>query len=136
MNFLKVLVTGAFDMNCPFCDMPSERIIRKNKYFYLVKDAYPVTEHHTLIISHDHEAVIDSMDEEEMLELSKTIKDIKKQVLELDSTVTGFNIGINEGIDAGQTVMHFHCHVIPRRNGDTDDPRGGVRGVIPDKQRY
>ena len=57
-------------------------------------------------------------------------------MLELDSTVTGFNIGMNEGVDAGQTVMHFHCHVIPRRKGDTDDPRGGVRGVIPDKQRY
>ena len=79
---------------------------------------------------------MDSMDEEEILELSKTIKDIKKQVLELDSTVTGFNIGINEGTDAGQTVMHFHCHVIPRRNDDTNDPRGGVRGVIPNKQRY
>jgi ATP adenylyltransferase len=123
-------------MSCPFCDMPSERVTRTNKHFYLVEDGFPVTKHHTLVISHDHELVLDTMDEEQTLELVSIIKDIKKQILKLDSTVAGFNVGINEGLDAGQTVMHFHCHVIPRRSGDVHDPRGGVRGVIPDKQGY
>jgi ATP adenylyltransferase len=136
MNLLKVFVTGMFDMSCPFCDMPSERIIRKNKHFYLVEDGFPVTKHHTLVISHSHELLLDTMNEDQTLELAKILKAIKKQILKLDRTITGFNIGINEGLDAGQTVMHFHCHVIPRRNGDAHNPRGGVRGVISDKQGY
>ena len=123
-------------MSCPFCDMPSERITTKNKHFYLVEDGFPVTKHHTLIISNDHEIIFDKMGQEQTLELAKIIKDTKKQILKLDSTVTGFNIGINEGVDAGQTVMHFHCHVMPRRSGDVLNPKGGVRGVIPDKQKY
>ena len=56
--------------------------------------------------------------------------------MEKDNLITGFNIGINDGSDAGQTVMHCHVHLIPRRKGDMDDPRGGVRGVIPEKQSY
>jgi ATP adenylyltransferase len=125
-----------FVMTCPFCEMQKERIRSKDNYFYVVRDGFPVTELHTLIISNSHNFVLDNMKDEESLELTKTIRDIKKQIIEKDSTVTGFNIGINEGKDAGQTVMHFHCHVIPRRNGDIDDPRGGVRGVIPNKQKY
>tara|TARA_B110001469_G_scaffold61177_1_gene58701 strand:- start:88 stop:438 length:351 start_codon:yes stop_codon:yes gene_type:complete len=116
--------------------MPSERVIRQNKHFYLVEDGFPVTKHHTLVISNNHELVLDTMDEEQILELANIIKNTKKKVLKLDSTITGFNVGINEGVDAGQTVMHFHCHVIPRRSGDVLNPRGGVRGVIPDKQAY
>ena len=123
-------------MNCLFCDMPSERVIRQNKHFYLVEDGFPVTKHHTLVISNNHELVLDTMDEEQILELANIIKNTKKKVLKLDSTITGFNVGINEGADAGQTIMHFHCHVIPRRSGDVLNPRGGVRGVIPDKQAY
>jgi ATP adenylyltransferase len=123
-------------MNCPFCEMPKERIVSKYNYFYLVRDAYPVTEHHTLIISNNHEFSLDSMTSEGTLELMETIRTVKKQILEMDTDITGFNIGINEGLDAGQTVMHFHCHVIPRRHGDTENPRGGVRGIIPNKQSY
>jgi ATP adenylyltransferase len=123
-------------MNCPFCEMPDGRIIKKFDHFYIIRDAYPVSKHHTLIISDDHNATLDSMTSEQSLELIDTIKVSKKQILEMDNSVTGFNIGINEGIDAGQTVMHFHCHVIPRRNGDNANPRGGVRGVIPNKQSY
>ena len=126
----------ANDMSCLFCEIPKERIISKNKHFYIVRDGYPVTEHHTLVISNEHDLLLDAMIDEQSLELLATIKNIKQQILDLDSTVTGFNIGINEGIDAGQTVIHFHCHVIPRRNGDTENPGGGVRGVIPVKQKY
>ena len=123
-------------MNCPFCNMPEERIVMENIHFYTVSDLHPVTVHHTLIISHDHNLVLDTMSDEQTLEFIKLTTYIKNQILDLDDTVTGFNIGINEGLDAGQTVMHFHCHVIPRRNGDTEFPRGGVRGVIPNKQKY
>jgi diadenosine tetraphosphate (Ap4A) HIT family hydrolase len=76
------------------------------------------------------------MTPEQSLNLIGTIKTLKNKILEMDNSVTGFNIGINEGIDAGQTIMHFHCHIIPRRNGDIENPRGGVRGVIPNKQSY
>lgn len=123
-------------MNCPFCNMPEERISIENKHFYSVSDLHPVTEHHTLIISNDHDLVLDTMSDDQTLEFIKLTTYIKNQILDLDDTVTGFNIGINEGLDAGQTVMHFHCHVTPRRNGDTEFPRGGVRGVIPNKQKY
>ena len=123
-------------MNCPFCEIPDGRIIKEFTHFYIIRYVYPVTDHHTLIISNDHNVTLDSMTPEQSLELMETIKIVKKQILEMDNSVTGFNVGINEGVDAGQTVMHFHCHVIPRRNGDTEDPRGGVRGVIPNMQSY
>lgn len=76
------------------------------------------------------------MSDNQLLYMHRAIRAAKDQIIELDSSVTGFNVGINEGADAGQTVMHFHCHIIPRRNGDMENPRGGVRGVIPDKQKY
>jgi len=124
------------DKSCPFCDMTQQRIVSKFNQFYVVRDAYPVTEHHTLIISNNHDAKLDSMTSDQLLGLMEIIKFVKKQILEMDTNVTGFNIGINEGLDAGQTVMHFHCHVIPRRPGDTENPLGGVRGVISEKQSY
>lgn len=123
-------------MDCLFCDIPRERVVFEAEFFYVIKDAYPVTRHHSLIISYDHELKIDSMSEGQHLELMSCIRRVKEQINLEDSSVTGFNIGINEGRDAGQTVMHFHCHVIPRRSGDMSDPRGGVRGVIPNKRKY
>ena len=124
------------DQDCSFCDMTQERIVSNLKQFYVIRDAYPVTEHHTLIISNDHNVTLDSMTTEQSLNLMETIRIVKNQILAMDDSVTGFNIGINEGIDAGQTIKHFHCHVIPRRYGDMENPRGGVRGVIPNKQSY
>lgn len=124
------------NMPCFFCSMPRERVVTSYDYFYVVEDAFPVTLNHSLIISHDHDLTLDSMTREHELEMLSIIGEIKSKVRALDSAVTGFNIGINEGKDAGQTVMHFHCHVIPRREGDISDPRGGVRGVIPEKQKY
>ena len=123
-------------MTCPFCTLPPERILYENSDFLTIKDGYPVTDQHTLIISKHHDLVLSNMSEVQLLLLHEAIKRSKDQISQIDSTVTSFNIGINEGEDAGQTVMHFHCHVIPRRNGDMQNPRGGVRGVIPDKQKY
>ena len=123
-------------MTCPFCTLSAERIVYQNSFFLTIKDGYPVTEQHTLIISKHHDLVLSTMSEDQLMLLHEAIKCSKDQISHLDPTVTGFNIGINEGEDAGQTVMHFHCHIIPRRNGDMENPKGGVRGVIPDKQKY
>ena len=123
-------------MTCPFCTISSDRIISDNNDFFVIKDGYPVTEQHSLIITKQHELLLSDMSEDQLLNMHRAIKAVKNQILESDSSVTGFNIGINEGEDAGQTVMHFHCHVIPRRKGDMQNPRGGVRGVIPEKQKY
>ena len=98
--------------------------------------AYPVTEHHTLIISNRHVSNFFELNDEENKELSLILKDQKKELQNLDKTITGFNVGVNIGKDAGQSIMHCHIHLIPRRKGDVEDPRGGVRGVIPAKQKY
>jgi diadenosine tetraphosphate (Ap4A) HIT family hydrolase len=74
--------------------------------------------------------------EPENTALTRLLKSQRQTLLEYDSAITGFNVGVNDGVSAGQTVMHCHIHLIPRRDGDTSDPRGGVRGVIPDKQKY
>ena len=79
--------------------------------------------------------LFDLTDEEDKV-LILMLKETKNAMKSEDSTITGFNVGINDGIDAGQTVMHCHIHLIPRRNGDMQNPRGGVRGVIPEKQSY
>ena len=123
-------------MNCPFCVIPKHRIMERQANFFIIRDAYPVTDLHTLIISNEHDFIFDMMSDEQALEFTKMVQSSKTNARQLVPTITGFNIGINEGADAGQTVMHFHCHVIPRRNNDAVDPRGGVRGVIPDKQHH
>ena len=123
-------------MTCPFCAISPDRIIFDNNDFFVIKDGFPVTEQHSLIITKQHELLLSDMSNEQLLNMHQAIKAVKNQISESDSSVTGFNIGLNEGEDAGQTVMHFHCHVIPRRKGDMQNPRGGVRGVIPEKQKY
>ena len=76
------------------------------------------------------------MTSEEQVDAKNLVTNLQKQILQNDPTVTGFNIGVNNGESAGQTVFHCHIHLIPRRDGDTPEPRGGVRGVIPDKMSY
>jgi diadenosine tetraphosphate (Ap4A) HIT family hydrolase len=71
-----------------------------------------------------------------MIELDEVLKEQKKELKRIDKKISGFNVGVNVGKDAGQSIMHCHIHLIPRRKGDVGDPRGGVRGVIPDKQKY
>ena len=73
---------------------------------------------------------------DEMSDLDEVLKKQKKELKKLDKEISAFNIGVNVGKDAGQSIMHCHIHLIPRRKGDVEDPRGGVRGVIPEKQKY
>jgi diadenosine tetraphosphate (Ap4A) HIT family hydrolase len=99
-------------------------------------DKYPVTAYHTLIIPRRHAADYFELTQEEIAAMHDLLHRQKARLLGLDKTITGFNIGINVGADAGQTIFHVHMHLIPRRRGDMDDPKGGVRGVIPQKRKY
>ena len=123
--------------DCIFCKKINCKVISSTKNFFIIRDtAYPVTKHHTLIITNRHVADFFELTKEEMTELDEILKNQKVQLKSLDKEISGFNVGVNIGKDAGQSIMHCHIHLIPRRKGDVEDPRGGVRGVIPSKQKY
>ena len=123
--------------DCIFCSKKNCKVIKTTNFFFIIRDtAYPVTEHHTLIISNRHIDNYFDLNKEEIIELDEIIKQQKKELQILDKTISGFNIGTNIGKDAGQSIMHCHIHLIPRRKGDVKDPKGGIRGVIPSKQKY
>jgi ATP adenylyltransferase len=121
---------------CIFCNIDQSRIIDSNDFFYVIRDIYPVTELHTLMIPHRHISSYFDLIEDEQISLFALLKSHKEQLLKTDPSITGFNIGVNDGKDAGQTIFHCHIHLIPRRKGDVANARGGVRGVIPTKQNY
>jgi len=121
---------------CLFCEIPTKRIVVENSLAYTVYDGYPVTELHTLVISKRHTATYFDLNQPELNACNQLLELMKEKILKQDDTVTGFNIGMNNGEDAGQTIFHCHIHLIPRRKGDVDNPRGGVRGIIPSKQSY
>ena len=122
--------------DCIFCNLEPSRIEDRNEFFVAIKDLYPVTEGHTLIVPSRHVEPFFELSRDEQLAMLDMLSSQKKELSQLDATITGFNVGINDGEDAGQTVMHCHIHLIPRRKGDMESPRGGVRGVIPEKQKY
>ena len=118
-----------------FFDLPEERKLYKGEHFFIVYDGFPVTKGHCLIISNEVKQTYFDLTEAEKQDLLEMIEKAKK-LIEKNHAPDGYNIGMNCGESAGQTVMHFHCHVIPRYKGDMKNPRGGVRGVIPEKQSY
>ena len=122
--------------NCIFCNIEEDRIVHEYKHFYVIRDAFPVTPLHSLIITKRHVVSYFQCSKEEHNEIPIILDTQKTELKILDDTITGFNIGMNIGEDAGQTVFHCHIHIIPRRQGDAANPRGGVRGVIPEKQKY
>ena len=122
--------------DCIFCNLENSRIENKSEFFISIKDLYPVTKEHTLIISKRHVASYFDLSEEEKSDLISFLDFERDKILRDDNSIDGFNVGINDGQHAGQTIMHFHIHLIPRRKGDVKDPTGGVRGVIPIKQKY
>ena len=122
--------------NCIFCNLDPSRIEDRNEFFVAIKDLYPVTEGHTLIIPSRHVESFFELTRDEEIAMLDMLSSQKEELSQLDTTITGFNVGINDGEDAGQTIMHCHIHLIPRRKGDMESPRGGVRGVIPGKQSY
>ena len=124
------------ESGCLFCEIPADRVIAENELAYAILDAFPVTEQHTLVIPKRHVEDFFSLYQPERNAIQQLLDERRQAILDSDTTVTGFNVGNNIGEDGGQTVMHCHTHLIPRRSGDTADPRGGVRGVIPEKQKY
>ena len=123
--------------DCIFCNKTNCKVISSTKHFFIIRDtAYPVTKHHTLIITNRHVDDYFDLNKEEINDLDEILKNQKRELKQLDKEISAFNIGVNIGRDAGQSIMHCHIHLIPRRKGDVEDPRGGVRGVIPKKQKY
>lgn len=122
--------------NCLFCGIQNERIVASNALAYAIRDGFPVTEYHTLIIPKRHVADYFGLTQSEVNAVNRLLVDQKEFIQGLDATVSGFNIGMNCGEDAGQTVLHCHVHLIPRRLGDVENPRGGVRHTIPGKGSY
>jgi diadenosine tetraphosphate (Ap4A) HIT family hydrolase len=118
-----------------FTNIEQERIIYKDKYFFIIHDGFPVNPGHLLIISNEVRADYFDLSDEEKLALPIAIQNAKEIILS-NHKPDGFNIGMNCGQFAGQTVFHFHCHLIPRYKGDMENPRGGVRHVIPSKGSY
>jgi len=121
---------------CPFCDLPDDRIIAADGPCVAFHDRYPVSKGHTLIIPKRHIASSREMTPEEWAAIHRLACAITKRMQEEDERISAFNLGINDGPAAGQSVPHAHVHLIPRRSGDVPKPRGGVRGVIPGKADY
>ncbi len=122
--------------NCIFCNIPENRIVNEYKHFYIIRDLYPVTNLHSLVIPKRHVVSYFECNQNEYDEIPIILNTQKTELKLTDDSITGFNIGMNIGEDAGQTVFHFHIHIIPRREGDVKNPKGGIRGVIPNKQNY
>tara|TARA_B100001287_G_scaffold89931_1_gene75373 strand:+ start:133 stop:531 length:399 start_codon:yes stop_codon:yes gene_type:complete len=121
---------------CLFCNINSKDLIFDNEFAFASFDSYPVSKYHSLIVPKRHILDYFELTNDELLACNDLIKKIKKKIQNEDKTVDGFNIGTNSGVAAGQSIMHCHIHLIPRRKGDVDNPQGGVRGVIPSKQHY
>ena len=121
---------------CLFCSTKKEDIIEENEFAYATFDSYPVSSHHSLIIPKRHVKEYFELSEEELTGCNQLVKKVKIKVENNDKSIKGFNIGVNSGKEAGQSIMHCHIHLIPRREGDVENPQGGVRGVIPSKQHY
>ena len=120
---------------CAFCTLPSARVIDENTTAMVIRDGYPVSPGHTLLIPKRHTGSFFELAEQERTDLLALL-DRAKRVLDAELQPQGYNIGINDGAAAGQTVPHLHVHLIPRFEGDLPDPRGGVRWVIPAKAKY
>ena len=124
-------------MDCPFCTAEPARIVRALPTALVLRDAFPVSDGHLLVVPRRHIAGWDDATPDERAALMDGVDQARAFARAASATpIDGFNVGWNDGAAAGQTVMHLHLHVIPRRHGDVDDPRGGVRWVVPNRARY
>ena len=120
---------------CPFCHRDPDRVLAEDDLTVVYKDGFPVSPGHTVILPKRHVATLFEASEAEQLALLKALNRAKA-ILDETHHPDGYNIGINHGQAGGQTVPHLHIHLIPRYQGDREDPRGGVRWVLPEKARY
>ena len=121
---------------CLFCNTKESGINFENELAYASYDTYPVSKHHCLIVPKRHIQDYFELTNEELIACNNLIKIVKNEILKKDQSVDGFNLGTNIGKVSGQSIFHCHFHLIPRRDGDVENPQGGVRSVIPDKQHY
>ena len=120
---------------CPFCSLPHDRILQERETAFTIRDGFPVSPGHTLIIPRRHVSSFFGITDAERADVMSLLAAARSD-LDSEFHPAGYNIGINDGAAAGQTVPHLHIHLIPRYEGDRDDPRGGVRWVLPDKAAY
>ena len=121
---------------CLFCNIKESGCAHENFLAYASYDSYPVSEYHCLIIPKRHIKDYFDLSNEELVACNDLIKIVKKEIKDKDPSVKGFNLGTNIGKVSGQSILHCHIHLIPRRDGDVENPQGGVRSVIPFKQHY
>lgn len=124
------------DPDCPFCNLEHSKIEQSNDLALVFSDRYPVTLGHRLIVPRRHVTDYLLLHRAEIIAINDLTIETCRRLQKEDATIVGFNIGTNVGVAAGQTVSHCHVHIIPRRGGDVPDPRGGIRGVIPEKKLY
>ena len=122
--------------SCVFCDMDAFDVQAENDYAYVINDAFPITEMHALIIPKRHVKTYFELNTDELGACHDLLNSMRSGILDEDSSVEGFNIGMNNGIVAGQTIDHCHIHLIPRREGDVINATGGVRNIIPGMGDY
>ena len=122
--------------SCIFCELGKDRIVISNELALGFRDNFPVTPLHTLIIPKRHIKDYFELTQDEFIACNEIIKQLKEDLTKKDPTIEGFNIGMNSGEVAGQTIFHCHIHLIPRRKGDVENPRGGIRHIIPGKGFY
>lgn len=120
---------------CPFCDIDPNRFIADSAVAIALRDSFPLTEGHTLVVPRRHVSSIFDLNTRDQAALWVLVGRVRETLLQ-QFAADGINIGVNDGFAAGQTVEHAHIHLIPRRKGDVEDPRGGVRNIIPGKARY
>ena len=121
--------------NCPFCEVAEKSVLAESQYAVAIADGYPVSPGHSLVIPKDHAATLFARSPEVQADVWRLVANVKED-LQSRFNPDGFNVGVNEGQAAGQTVEHAHVHVIPRFAGDVPDPRGGVRWVLPERASY
>lgn len=123
--------------NCVFCDefMKNKERVAESKHCVAFFDGFPVSQGHTLIISKRHATTFFDLTNEEQCDMINLLSECKK-IIDAKFSPNGYNVGLNCGTAAGQTVMHVHMHLIPRYSGDVENSKGGVRGVIPNKKLY
>jgi ATP adenylyltransferase len=124
------------EQGCPFCEVPKDRMVGESELAYAIRDAFPVAPLHTLVIPKRHVQGYFELGRPELNACHRLLEHEKKVIELADGSVEGFNIGVNDGEAAGQTIFHCHFHLIPRRKGDIEEPTGGVRNIIPGKGVY
>lgn len=130
-----VKIVLLMSMTCLFCGLPENRVLFRNDAAIVIRDAFPVSPGHTLVIPLKHVESLFETSAEDRAAMFELLN-VASQQLKTEFAPAGYNIGINDGAAAGQTIRHLHMHLIPRYAGDRADPRGGVRWIIPEKADY